>query len=171
MRLLLDNNILIQILAPNSTGLTDPESREKLDRLPDRVTEFIARVEDTRAVMLIPTPVLAEFLFGIDNSKIQEYLDQINGESCFEVVDFDTAAAIECAMMPDHKELSQISPGQVASKLKYDRQIVSIALACMADEVWSHDISLRKIAASKGLTVKSFADIDPPPVQMTLTEK
>lgn len=51
------------------------------------------------------------------------------------------------------------------SKLIYERQILGIALAAMADEVWSHDVSLRKIAASKGLAVKSLADIEPPAVQ------
>lgn len=80
-------------------------------------------------------------------------------------MDFDTAAAIECAQLPDRKELAQISPGQVASKLKYDRQIVGIALAAVADEVWSHDDSLRRIASSRGLPVKSLADIEPPAVQ------
>jgi len=109
--------------------------------------------------------VLSEFLIGVEETKYQEYLDVLNGSACFEVVDFDTAAAIECAQLPDKKELAQISPGEYAKKLTYDRQIVGISLAAMADEVWSHDDSLRKIASSRGLTVKSLADIEPPAVQ------
>lgn len=80
-------------------------------------------------------------------------------------MNFDTAAAIECARLPDKKELAQISPGEYAKKLTYDRQIVGISIAAMADEVWSHDDSLRKIASSRGLTVRSLADIEPPAVQ------
>lgn len=165
MRLLVDNNILIQILAPNSTGLTNPETKIVLDRVDERAQAFVAEAERKNALILIPTPVLSEFLIGVEASKYQEYLDILNGSACFEVVDFDTAAAIECAQLPDKKELAQISPGQFASKLVYDRQIVGIALATMADEVWSHDDSLGKIASSRGLTVKSLADIEPPPVQ------
>lgn len=165
MRLLVDNNILIQILAPNVTGLTDPETKEVLERVEERAQAFVEETERKRALLLIPTPVLSEFLIGVEPSKFQVYLDTLNGNACFEIVGFDTAAAIECALLPDKKELAQISPGQVASKLIYDRQILGIALAAMADEVWSHDVSLRKIAASKGLTVKSLADIEPPAVQ------
>ena len=168
VRLLLDNNILIQMLAPNATGLTDPESGDELDRLADRAAGLITEVERVGAVMVIPAPVLSEFLMGVEKDKYQKYLDTINGQSCFEVVGFDTAAAIECALLPSRQELAQISPDQMASKLKYDRQIVSIALASMVDEIWSHDKSLRRIASSKELTVKSLADIQPPPVQMKL---
>lgn len=165
MKLLVDNNILIQILAPNSTGLTHPDTKALLERADERAQAFVAEAERKNALILIPTPVLSEFLIGVEASKYQEYLDVLNGSACFEVVNFDSAAAIECAELPDRKELAQISPGQVASKLKYDRQIVGIALAAMADEVWSHDDSLRNIASSKGLTVKSLADVEPPAVQ------
>lgn len=165
MKLLVDNNILIQILAPSQTGLTHPETSAILDRVAERAQAFVSEAEKRNALILIPTPVLSEFLIGVESPKYQEYLDVLNGSACFEVVDFDTSAAIECAQLPDRKELVQISPGQVASKLKYDRQIVGIALAAMADEVWSHDDSLRKIASAKGLAIKSLADIEPPAVQ------
>ena len=165
MRLLVDNNILIQILAPNTTGLTDPETKAVLVRVDERARAFVAEAERKKALILIPAPVLSEFLIGVAETKYQEYLDVLNGSACFEVVDFDTAAAIECAQLPNKKELAQISPGQYAKKLTYDRQIVGISLAAMADEVWSHDDSLRKIASSRCLTVKSLADIEPPAVQ------
>lgn len=170
MRLLVDNNILIQILAPNATGLRDPDSDEELDYIAERAIEFVAQVESKGAVIVIPAPVLSEFLIGIEKEKFQEFLDILNGNACFELADFDTAAAIECAQLPDRKELAQISPREVASKLKYDRQIVSIALAANVGEIWSHDKSLRKLAVFKGLTVKSLVDIKVPPTQLSLPE-
>jgi len=165
LRFLVDNNVLIQMLAPNSTGLTHPDTKNALERVDERAQAFVAEAERQNALILIPAPVLSEFLIGVEVSRYQDYLDVLNGSACFEIVDFDTAAAIECAQLPDRKELAQISPEQVASKLKYDRQIVAIALAAMADEVWSHDESLRKIASARGLTVRSLADIEPPAVQ------
>lgn len=170
MKVLVDTNVLIQILAPNATGLTDPDTQEELDRLPERAVAFVANIESKGAVLLIPTPVLAEFLIGVEAEKFQEYLDILNGNACFEVADFGTAAAIECAQLPSKQELAQISPEQSSKKISYDRQIVSIALATLADEVWSHDKSLRKIAVSKGLSVKSLANIDPVPTQARLFE-
>src|SRR5690554_1057260 len=168
LRLLIDNNILIQILAPNSSGLTDPVTRQALERVNDRAQAFIAEAERTNALILIPSPVLSEFLIGVEPEKFQEYLDVLNNSACIQVVDFDTAAAIECALLPSRRELAQISPDQVAAKLKYDRQIVGIALATMAEEVWSHDDSLRKIAAARGLAVKSLADVEPPAIQVQM---
>lgn len=168
MRLLLDNNILIQLLAPNATGLRDPETDQELSNLEGRAAELIALAERVNAVLLIPTPVLSEFLIGVAPELFQQYLDVINGSACFELVDFDAAAAVECALLPSRKELAQLSPDQAASKLKYDRQIVSIALACMADELWSHDKSLRTLAQNKRLVVKSLADIKPSPTQLPL---
>jgi hypothetical protein len=40
----------------------------------------------------------------------------------------------------------------------------------MADEVWTHDESPQKIAESKGLVLKSFTDVEPPPVQRNFPE-
>ncbi|MDY6798400.1 MAG: VapC toxin family PIN domain ribonuclease [Pseudomonadota bacterium] len=128
MRLLVDNNILIQVLAPNKTGLTHPETKVVLDRVEERAQAFVAEAERRKALILIPAPVLSEFLIGVEASKYQEYLDVLNGSACFELVDFDTAAAIECAQLPGKRELAQISPEQYAKKLTYDRQILESRL-------------------------------------------
>ncbi|MBU2887710.1 hypothetical protein KO507_18240 [Gilvimarinus agarilyticus] len=130
--------------------------------------ELVAQVERTNSVLLIPTPVLFGFLIGAEPERFQQYLDGINGSACLELVDFDAAAAVECALLPSRQELAQLSPDEAASKLKYGRQIVSIALASVADEVWSHDKPLRKLAESRGLAVKSLADIEPSATQSPL---
>lgn len=168
MKLLLDNNILIQILAPSATGLTDPTTKEPLDRVEERAKALIDDAESKNALLLIPTPVLSEFLMGVAAEQFQNYLDILSNHACFEIVDFDTMAAIECAMLPTRQELAQLAPNQLASKLKYDRQIIAIALATGVDEIWTHDYSLGKIAMAKGLAVKSLADIEPAAVQAPL---
>lgn len=125
-------------------------------------------MERTGALLLISTPVLSEFLIGVAVEQHQDYLDILNTHASFEIVDFATMAAVECARLPSRQELAQIAPNQLASKLKYDRQIVAIALAAGVDEIWTHDDSLGKIATAKGLVVKSLADIEPAAVQAPL---
>lgn len=61
MRLLVDNSTLIQILAPNKTGLTHPETKAALDRVDERAQAFVSDAERKNALILIPTPVLSEF--------------------------------------------------------------------------------------------------------------
>ena len=168
MKLLLDNNILIQILAPSAQGLTDPTTKEQLDRVAERAKALVDEVERTGALLVIPAPVLSEFLMGVAAEQFQRYLDTLYGSACFEIVDFDTMAAIECAKLPTRQELARIAPNQLASKLKYDRQIVAIALAAGVDEIWTHDNSLGQIATTKGMVVKSLADIEPAAVQNPL---
>jgi len=81
LRLLVDNNILIQILAPNKTGLTHPKTKAALERVDERAQAFVADAERRNALILIPSPVLSEFLIGVEESKYQEYLDVLNGSA------------------------------------------------------------------------------------------
>lgn len=52
------------------------------------------------------------------------------------------------------------------AKLRFDRQIIAIALANNADEIWTHDAGLYSKAQRCGLVVKSLADIEPSPEQL-----
>jgi hypothetical protein len=53
-------------------------------------------------------------------------------------------------------------------KSVFGRSPVTIALASVAEEVGSHDKSLRKLAGNRGLVVKSLADIEPSPTKLPL---
>lgn len=55
-----------------------------------------------------------------------------------------------------------------ASKVKFDRQIISIAKALNVDEVWTHDKGVFNRCKEMGIVVKSLADIDPAPVQVLI---
>jgi len=69
LKFLVDNNILIQVLAPNKTGLTHPETNVVLERIDERAKAFVSEAERKNALILIPTPVLSEFLIGVEVSK------------------------------------------------------------------------------------------------------
>ena len=67
MKHVIDTNVLIQILAPASIGLTDPDdTSQMLTQLEERVEVFVSEVQEQNHVLLVPTPVLTEFLFGIE---------------------------------------------------------------------------------------------------------
>ena len=133
-----------------------------------RVEALIDMVESSGGTIIIPTPVLAEYLVGIDKKDHQTHLNMIQRQSCFEIASFDEIAAIECAQMPSIKELKLMMKSDTANKVKFDRQIISIAKALNVDEIWTHDKGVFNRCKEMGLVVKSLADIDPAPIQVLI---
>lgn len=170
MRIVLDTNVLVQVLRGSKPGsiLLDPTTGLVVDRLEARAEALIEAIDAKSGLVLIPAPALAEYLIGVDRNHYQQHLDIISGTSCFQIVDFDQIAAIECARMVDDAELKQLDLTGTKAKLRFDRQIIAIALANEADEVWTHDAGLFTKAAYCGLNVKSLADIQPNPEQIEI---
>ncbi|MFU0874209.1 hypothetical protein [Kluyvera sichuanensis] len=67
--------------------------------------------------------------------------------------------------MPNLKELRQMMSSDSAAKVKFDRQIISIAKSTGVKEVWTHDKGVYNRCKSLGITAKSLADISPSPEQ------
>lgn len=170
MRIVIDTNILIQIMMNDGAAeLRDPETNEALDRLSDRAQALVETIDAADGLVVIPAPVLSEYLIGIERSYFQSHLDIINNSKCFEVVSFDQMAAIECALLVDENEQKVLDPDATKAKLRVDRQILSIAIACGAGEIWTHDKGLFKKAQATGLSTKSLASIMPQPQQLELS--
>lgn len=170
MRIIFDTNILVQAITGMKDGckLSNPEDgAEVLDPM-RRVEALIDLVESSGGAIIIPTPVLAEYLVGIDKKDHQTHLRMIQRQSCFEIASFDEIAAIECAQMPSIKELKHMMKSDTANKVKFDRQIISIAKALNVDEVWTHDKGVFNRCKEMGIVVKSLADIDPAPIQVLI---
>lgn len=148
--------------------LSDPETGMEVPDPDRRVEALIDMVENSRGAIIIPTPVLAEYLVGIDIKDHQNHLNLIQRQSCFEIASFDEIAAIECAQMPSLKELKMMLKGDTANKVKFDRQIIAIAKALSVDEVWTHDKGVFNRCKELGIVVKSLANIDPAPVQVLI---
>lgn len=148
--------------------LSDPENGSEISDPKLRIEALIDMVESCGGLIIIPTPVLAEYLVGIDKNDHQNQLGLIQRKSCFEIASFDEIAAIECAQMPSIKELKAMMKSDTANKVKFDRQIISIAKSLNVDEIWTHDIGVFKRCKEMGMTVKSLADIEPAPSQFLI---
>jgi len=167
LRVIFDSNVLVQALTGTKEGvsLTDPRTGNVIPDLDLRAQALVDKVDSQGGTVLIPTPVLAEFLVGIDLNSQQTYINLIKTQSCFEVVPFDEIAAIECAQFPDLKELKKLNPSDTSNKVKFDRQILAIAKSSGVDEVWTHDKGVYNRCKTFGLIAKSLADISPSPEQ------
>lgn len=148
--------------------LSNPENGMEIPDPERRVEALIDMIESSGGAIIIPTPVLAEYLVGIDKKDHQTHLNLIQRQSCFEIASFDEIAAIECAQMPSIKELKEMMKSDTANKVKFDRQIISIAKSLNVDEIWTHDKGVFNRCKEMGLVVKSLADINPAPIQVLM---
>lgn len=98
--------------------------------------------------------------------KADELLKKIKSSPWFKVEGFDAAAAVELGLRTaramaagDKREGLQ----QDWTKIKFDRQIVSIALVAGADEIISDDADVAAIGERWGVQVRSIEDLPVPP--------
>lgn len=151
--IVVDCNFLVALSAKN-TGRDD---RARLDH-------FLDAVSKGKKKLIIPTPVIAEYLVRADAAGL-EWLDTLEKRSGIEVVPFDRIAAFETAQMDraalgagDKRDGSH-EPWQ---KIKIDRQIVGVAKAVGARACITSDAGLKQTALRAGVQVFSIDDLELP---------
>jgi len=120
-----DNSIFCLTLHPNA------KPRSTVDRASDRIQHLMEQLRDNKEVIIIPAPVLSEFLVFAGKSA-PEYLLKIRETSSLRIEPFDERAAIELA----DREIAAREKGNKKGsattsewqKVKFDRQVVAVAL-------------------------------------------
>lgn len=142
----------------------DPNTGTILENAKGRIDNLISEISNTKQRILIPTPVLAEYLVraGVDKDKrLQEFVSS----KVFLVASFDIRAAIECAMIEDGdtnngKKLTLI---ETKAKVKFDRQVIAIAKARGAKRIYTGDNGLADRARASKIDVVMTWDVPLPP--------
>jgi hypothetical protein len=148
----------------------------------ERLEALVERIAKDRDAILIPTPVLSELLVCISPDKIAELLGQVNASIWFRVEAFDTAAAVELALRTANAitagDKREGAPADTPwTKVKFDRQIVAIAIVNGASEIISDDPHVRAIGERWGIKVTSVDDLPvpseliPPPLLAALEDE
>ncbi len=85
--IVLDNSFLTLMFHPAARPPLDPSTRMPVERLGERIELLIEVLEEDRETIIIPTPVLTEFLIlaGKDGSH---YLSKINDNRNFRIESF-----------------------------------------------------------------------------------
>lgn len=131
-----------------------------------RVEHLIDRLSDAGEKIVIPTPVLSECLVHAGPAGAA-YLAIIDRLACFRVASFDQRAAVEAAIRTfEARQRGQRKGGDPTAsktKIKYDRQIVAIAVVEGASAVYSDDAAVVGYAREAGLQGVRLADLPLPP--------
>lgn len=147
----------------------------------ERLDALVEGVAKERGTILIPTPVLSELLVCISPDKIADLLTQLNASIWFRVEAFDSAAAVELAVRTANAiaagDKRESAPADTPwTKVKFDRQIVAIAIVNGASEIVSEDPHVKAIGERWGIKVTSVDDLPipkeliPPPLLATLED-
>jgi hypothetical protein len=158
----IDNSYLSLFLSCNSPGSVANAST--------KVQTLITDLTEKNATVIIPAPVLTECLVR-HGTGIQETLEKLKKYSCFEVRPFDERAAIELAMMlrGDTKASARNARKvATASKISFDKQIVSVVKTHGASTIYSDDGDLCSFAKEWGLQAIPLAQLPVLPVQGVL---
>jgi rRNA-processing protein FCF1 len=159
-----DTSTLVLSLDPGAKPPTDPLTQAPLVRCKERVDLLLDTLNKAKTEILIPTPVIAEFLIKAGPNK-QEYLDRVAASRNFTFVPFDVRAALELAEMatPELAGLRVIDPYMTAAKMKVDRQIIAIALTRGAARIFTGDAGLAEAARRAGMATTLTWDLPLPP--------
>ena len=138
---------------------------KKIDNLPERLQLLVDELEAADAKIVVPTPVLSEFLVfaGADASL---YLSDLSSSDVFDIQPFDTRAAVEGAEMMrkalDARDKKDGTKGRW-QVVKVDRQFVAVAKVNDVDCIYSDDGDVKKLAKDAGIQVKGIEDLPVPP--------
>lgn len=132
-----DTSVLLLAIYPEAAPPTDPETQKPLEHAKQRVDYLIHKLHKGRSKVVIPAPVLSELLVRAGHA-VNEYVTKLS-QSPFNIVPFDTRAAIECAEAVQKYGIKAKGKENPRAKIKFDRQIVAIAQVVRAETIYSDD--------------------------------
>lgn len=165
-----DNTFLALWLHPHARPPLDPSTNLPVSRAADRIELLIDALEKDGETIIIPAPVLTEFLILADKDG-PKYVTEFDKNSLFRVEPFDQRAAIELAAR--NLEIRATGGGRrgdlegTYAKITFDKQIVTIAKVSGAHTIYSDDENVEKFAKRCGISVVKTWELPLPDAEQT----
>ncbi|MGH7058813.1 MAG: hypothetical protein ACREFH_00380 [Stellaceae bacterium] len=160
-----DTTVLSLLLRPGARPPLDPATGVPVARARERLEALVETLQKTRAVAVVPAPVLSELLIKAGDAG-PGIVTAIQRSSAFRVAPFDTRAAIELAQMTNASLTTarerREAVAATAAKIKFDRQIVAIAKVSGTDAIYTDDGELIAFAETNGIKCIRVADLPVP---------
>jgi predicted nucleic acid-binding protein len=160
----IDNTFLSLMLHPRAKPPIDPRTRLPLERIGDRIEKLLEDLDNESERIILPTPVLSEFLI-LAGKDAPQYLEKLSVVKNILIRPFDAVAAIQLAAAEvedrsaKNKRAGSSSPW---AKVRFDRQIVAIAKTNQATRLYSDDQDVINYGSRQDLTVVSTWDLPLP---------
>lgn len=159
-----DTSLVLFAIDPKTRAPKDPSTGALVTNCDKRVEYLIKRLGQEKEEILIPTPVLAEFLVKAGPNRA-EYADKFLLARNFTMGDFERRAAIELAYLTDADLNSNKVLSDVVSKakVKFDRQIIAIAKVNEVETIYTADKPLADRARENGIKAVLIWELPEPP--------
>ena len=161
----LDTNALSVMFIPGAV-VSEPGADKPIKYAKERMEFLVERLARAGETIIIPTPVLAELLAKVLPERIPKLLTELGGSRWFRIESFDTPAAVELGARTakaiasgDKREGSKADH----TKVKFDRQILVIAMVSGANELISNDPHLVSLGERWDFPVRGVHDLPLPP--------
>lgn len=164
MLVVLDTSFWLLALDEGASSGTVSGTNEAIAHAKARVDGLLNELARTKAVVLVPTPVIAE-LFSRDEAGMGSYLALLRQSANFRTAAFDERAAVELAALNRKAYATgDKRAGATGSwqKIKIDRQIISIAKIHGASTIFTNDEQLAAAARLAEIDAISLAEVPIP---------
>ena len=158
-----DATLMLLVINPKATV----PGKVAVSDVSERIAFLIDTLENSNEKILIPTPVLSEMLIRTRNGGA-DAIDKLNKYACFEMAPFDYLAAYELAELTK-KEVGKkkLNETTTYAKLRFDRQIVSIAKVRRVRAIFSDDEGVETFAKIADIPVVKLSALPLPPPKQT----
>jgi hypothetical protein len=161
-----DTSTLILAIDPDrARPPIDPQTGKPLTNCAARVNFLIQRLNAAKEQLLIPTPIISEFLIKAGPNRF-EYIQKFIAAKNLLPANFDHKAAIELALLndPDLNSMKSLEGNLTAAKIRFDRQVVAIAKSSGASCVYAGDNNLAGCARDNGMKAVMTWELPEPPI-------
>ena len=142
-----DATTLMFLVQPNAKPPSDPATGEPLANVSQRIEYLIRDMESKSQPIIIPTPALAEVLV-IARGNIEEWISILQQSRHFHIAGFDIDAVKKLVHVTQKIHENRVFESQspfTKAQLKYDRQIVAVALAQNESTIYSDDQGIKQM--------------------------
>jgi predicted nucleic acid-binding protein len=153
-----DTSVLIFLFEKDASGPHNPETDKPLPLCYERVNHLVKELQEAKAKVIIPAPVLAELLLKAGDAT-QDWLQIIDKAAHITVAPFDMMAALEHSVRM--KERGKLT-GAEKRNAKFDEQIIAIAAVNRAEVIYSSDGDIKR-GAGPDIRVVDLHDMSLPP--------
>lgn len=160
-----DTTFLLHLIDPHASPPLDPSSGQPVTNSYRRVRYLVSDLNDRHVKIIVPTPALGELLILAEKAG-GEYLDSFTRAAVFQVESFDVRAAVELAIMTAGAiKDGDKKAGSIATmaKVKFDRQIIAIAIVNGGSPIYTNDENLTQFANARDVETVALWDLPLPP--------
>lgn len=126
------------------------KAKQGQEEMVERTRRYIKFLSERNVRIMLPTPVVSEYLLGFDEAEQAKQIQVIR--QVFRVGAYDMQAAVIAAELEANRRLMDAirkTTGVDRNRLRVDAQVVAIGIAARAEKIVTNDEHLQDLAQGR----------------------